>query len=143
MVKLFQPLGGLCPHCGNPVNIVEGLVYDYTLDEDGNPNMLNSESYKVAAFCKHCCEGLYVEPNDHGGYTVYPDFNAITSHISMLNSVFGDYTNLNRRSSALAVRLLESDNNPFVNDFSNDNQVRITTSEQSTIDYELEDDIPF
>jgi hypothetical protein len=45
MNSLFRNLDGRCPECNGPVNIVEGMVYDYTLDREGLPNFLNSESY--------------------------------------------------------------------------------------------------
>ena len=47
--SLFQKLNGQCPYCYGTVNIVEGMVYDYTLDKDGIPAYLNSEEYRVAA----------------------------------------------------------------------------------------------
>lgn len=106
--SLFQKLNGQCPYCHGVVNIVEGMVYDYTLDKDGIPTYLNSEEYRVAAYCKRCERCLYVAPNANGGYTVYPDNPAIPY---LLHTVYRD----NKRSSALAIKLLETEDNPFVN----------------------------
>ena len=71
--RLFQSLNGKCPYCGGKVNIVEGMVYEYTLGYSGEPNNLESESYRVAAYCKKCSKCLFVMPNESGGYTVYPE----------------------------------------------------------------------
>ena len=109
MNKLFQPLNGNCPYCGGIVNIVEGMVYDYTLDKEGLPSFLNSEQYRVAAYCTTCKKCLFVAPNNAGGYTVYPDNNAIPM---MIHSV---YTDKHHRSSALGIKLLECEDNPFTN----------------------------
>lgn len=111
MKNLFQILDGRCPYCGNIVNIVEGMVYDYTLDIHGNPYRLNSEQYKVAAYCKRCEKCLYVAPNEAGGYTVYPDNPAIPA---MLHALYNS-SDVPKRSSALGIRLLEREDNPFVN----------------------------
>lgn len=110
-MELFQELNGCCPYCGKEVNIIEGMVYDYTLDKDGNPNFLNSEEYRVAGYCKTCSRCLYVAPNNRGGYTVYPDNNAIPI---MLHNVYSSL-DIQQRTSALGIRLLESDSNPFTN----------------------------
>jgi hypothetical protein len=107
MNSLFRNLDGRCPECNGPVNIVEGMVYDYTLDREGLPNFLNSESYKVAGYCEKCKKCLFVAPNSNGGYTVYPDNPAIPDLIAN----FGNHG----RSSALGIRLLESEENPFWN----------------------------
>ena len=30
-MKLFTNLGGCCPYCGNKVNVIEGMVFEYNL----------------------------------------------------------------------------------------------------------------
>ena len=107
MSNVFRKLDGRCPTCNGPVNIVEGMVYDYTLDREGLPNFLNTESYKVAGYCEKCKKSLFVAPNNKGGYTVYPDNPAIPDLIMSL----GKYG----RSSVLGIKLLESEENPFWN----------------------------
>lgn len=111
MNKLFQPLNGACPHCNGTVNIIEGLVYDYTLDKEGLPEFMNSEEYRVAAYCKRCEKCLFVAPNSVGGYTVYPDNNAIPM---MLHQAYARDGRLGR-SSILGIKLLEKEDNPFIN----------------------------
>lgn len=111
MDELFKYLGGCCPHCDGEVNIVEGMVFDYTLDKDGNPKYLNSEEYKVAAYCKRCEKCLYVAPNGQGGYTVYPYDSAIPYMLYEANRGSDKI----KRSSLMGIKLLETDGNPFVN----------------------------
>lgn len=106
MDKLFRRINGRCPYCEGEVNIVEGMVFDYILDEDGIPKYLNSEEYKVAGYCRNCKRALYVLPNTCGGYNVYPN-DAICTSPYMLNSI--------KRVSAFGIKLLESEDNPFVN----------------------------
>lgn len=114
-MNLFQEMNGCCPHCGKEVNIVEGMVYDYTLDSDGTPKYLNSEQYKVAAYCKYCNSPLLAIPNTNGGYTVYPFDIGVMGQIKSLYEIFGVPTKT-QRSSALGIRLLETEEtNPFVN----------------------------
>lgn len=72
-MKLFVNLGGCCPYCGNKVNVIEGMVFEYNLNKSGYPEYLESEHYKVACYCKHCCIQLFALPNNNGGYTVYPN----------------------------------------------------------------------
>lgn len=107
--NMFRPYNGSCPYCGGIVNIVEGMVYDYTINRDGIPEFLHSENYRVAAYCMHCKKCLYVAPNSNGGYTVYPDDKFV---LAMFQDIYKDNT---KRSSALGIKLLESDGNPFVN----------------------------
>lgn len=73
MIALFNNLGGCCPYCGNKVNVIEGMVFEYNLDKNGCPEYLDSEHYKVTCYCKHCCKQLFALPNNNGGYTVYPN----------------------------------------------------------------------
>lgn len=114
-MELFQELNGCCPHCGREVNIVEGMVYDYTLNKDGVPNYLNSEEYRVAAYCKNCNTPLIALPNTNGGYTIYPINIGVMNQIKSLHDIFGVPTKTSR-SSALGIRLLESEEiNPFTN----------------------------
>ena len=108
MDRLFQKLDGSCPYCGGIVNIVEGLVYEYTLDKDGLPYFLNSEQYKVAAYCKHCDKCLYVLPNNAGGYTVYPDYIDINTLVRSLDK------DEHHCLSALGNKFIESEDNPFI-----------------------------
>ena len=110
MDNLFKRLNGSCPYCGNQIGIVEGMVFDYDIDYDGYPVYLNSESYRVAAYCNECNKCLFVTPNDKGGYTVYPDNPAIPP---MLYNIYKDKDF--QRSSVFGMKLLESKDNPFTN----------------------------
>lgn len=110
--KLFEKIGGFCPYCKGTINIIEGMVYCYTLDLNGSPNHLNTEDYKVAGYCERCKRSLYVIPNNTGGYTVYPDNEAIPSVIHNIYLMSNKF----QRSSLLGIKLLEKeDNNPFIN----------------------------
>ena len=105
-MNVFQPLSGNCPKCGNLVNIIEAMVYEYSLDANGDPFMLESENYKVAGFCKNCGEAMFVMPNENGGYTVYPP------DVNVARLMQRDK---HQRSSALGMKLLDKEHNPFVN----------------------------
>jgi len=107
MSNLFMHINGQCPYCNGPVNIVEGLVFDYTLDNDGYPKILNTESYKVAGYCEKCAKELLIMPNDNGGYNAYPP-------ISGVDLVFQSNIN-NKRMSIFGNRLMTSEDNPFIN----------------------------
>ena len=107
MSKLFLHGSTTCPYCNGNINIVEGLVYDYSLDSSGMPNNLHTESYKVIGYCKACSTPLIIIPNNEGGYTAYPEMAGIDLLISDVLR--------NKRSSIFGNKLLEADNNPFIN----------------------------
>lgn len=107
-MELFKPINGTCPFCNGPVNVIEGMVYDYTCDKNGYPNNLNQEQYRVTAYCKKCNKQLYAIPNNFGsGYSIYP--------VNILTSPFS-YNNSSKRISVLAETFLENcEENPFAN----------------------------
>lgn len=106
-MSLFVFLGSTCPYCNGPVNIVEGMVYEYTLDTAGTPNRLESEQYKVAGYCRACEKELIIIPNIRGGYSALP----ITSESRML---LMDKIH-SKRVSLLGNKLIEAEDNPFTN----------------------------
>jgi hypothetical protein len=107
MSKLFLQGSHTCPYCGSNISILEGLVYDYRLDSGGFPSCLHTESYRVAGFCEACNVPLQVIPNEEGGYTAYPEVEGVDL---LMASVLKD-----KRSSVFANKLLDADNNPFIN----------------------------
>ena len=109
-MELFKPINGTCPFCNGPVNVIEGMVYDYTCDKNGYPNNLNQEQYRVTAYCKKCNKQLYAIPNNFGsGYSIYP-VNILTSPFSYNNN------SSMKRISVLAETFLENcEVNPFTN----------------------------
>jgi hypothetical protein len=113
MSKLFLHGSHTCPYCGNNISIVEGLVYDYKLDSDGLPSVLNSEYFKVAGFCESCNVPLIIIPNDEGGYTAYPEIEGIDLLVKD--------TLRNKRSSVFANKLFKAEDNPFINVLECDN----------------------
>lgn len=134
MDTLYTQLNGCCPFCGNNVNIVEGMVYEYELDNNGYPNYLDAEHYKVACYCKHCNRQLYAFPNNKGGYTIYPLNPMYTIH--EFNAV------LPTRISIISNKILSSTDegiNPFIN------VIKSNLSENEEYDDKkiLEEDIPF
>lgn len=113
-MELFNKIGGCCPFCGNKVNIVEGMVYNYNLNEDGTPEYLMSEEYKIGCYCKYCCKQLYAVPNSKYGYSVYPYDPMSTSYAS-----YDDF----RKDSRFSIlgNMLIDDENPFINTTKDDN----------------------
>lgn len=103
--ELFQFLDGSCPYCRGEVGIIEGLVNEYTLGQDGIPNRILSESYKIVGYCDHCKKALLVLPNN-GRYIVYPEGVALSAM---------QYGNVETHMRAMEIELLEKkDENPFV-----------------------------
>ena len=85
-MELFTELNGRCPFCGGEINIIEGDVFEYTLDEMGIPKYLNSEEYRLTGYCKRCRRQMFPLPNGNGTYTVYPynpmpTINAYSSYV--------------------------------------------------------------
>ena len=142
MKNLFNEIGGCCPFCGNKTNVVEGAVYEYSLNEQGIPEYLDAEQYKIACYCKHCQKQLFILPNSNGGYKVYPT-----------DPLFVPYMNAEikrPRISAIGNMLMvDNKNNPFINkDDFNESCERIETYDSKSIETgtndELEsEDIPF
>lgn len=139
-MELFTELSGCCPFCGGVVNVIEGMVYDYTLDEYGYPKYLNEENYKVTGYCKRCSKQLYVLPNSMEGYTVYP---VNTMHAIMELDLMG----LNTRISVLGNKILSSNDdsiNPFVNTrTSYDEEKTILEVESVIMESSNDDVVPF
>lgn len=134
---IYKQLNGCCPFCGNNVNIVEGMVYEYELNDDGYPNHLDAEHYKVGCYCKHCNRQLYVFPNNNGGYTIYP--------LNPLNSMY-QFNNFSssKRLSIISNKILSSTDegiNPFTNVVEYNNSLEDLSHEEEK---EIEEDIiPF
>jgi hypothetical protein len=134
MSELFREANGCCPFCGGEINLIEGMVFDYTLDKDGYPNYLNEEHYRISAYCKNCCKQLFVLPNGNAGYYVYPvDINFV---IEALEAV----THSNYRLSIISDKILSSSNSDL-NPFTNIRQ-QIEEEKEDSTDL-LEEDIPF
>lgn len=105
-MQLFAFLGSTCPYCNGEVSIVEGMVYEYTLDKCGIPNSLESEQYRVAGYCKNCEKELFIIPNIRGGYSTLP----LTSESRMLLMSKIE----SKRISLLGNKLMKADDNPFI-----------------------------
>lgn len=151
MMKLFNNLGGCCPYCGNKVNVIEGMVFEYNLNKDGYPEYLDSEHYKITCYCKHCCVQLFALPNNNGGYTVYPDNPMdILMKLDSFNA---------KRISVIGNNILSSTDaqvNPFVNvraynsNFNDDNDDISEYSDFDLLETKIpirdnneDDDVPF
>ena len=114
-MDLFQFLNGRCPVCGEPVGLIEGLVYEYMLGEDGYPVKSGSQSYRAVGYCTKCNEERLVMPNADGSYTVFhPDAGSLpyllhknTSDSTVKQNIF------NLCSTTLETMHL-GDGNPFV-----------------------------
>lgn len=133
---IYKQLNGCCPFCGNTVNIIEGMVYEYELDKDGYPNHLDAEHYKVGCYCDHCKRQLYVFPNNNGGYTIYP-LNPL--HAMNQFNAFSPSTRL----SIISNKILSSTDeniNPFTNIVDYNNSLENLNYEEKEIE---EDIIPF
>lgn len=134
-MELFNEVNGCCPFCGNKVNIIEGMIFEYNLNKEGYPENLISERYKVTAYCKYCNRQLFAYPNGSSGYNVYPYDPGFI--LEKLNTIYKDSV---PRISITANKILESTSteiNPFVNvrDY-----LESAEGEKETI---LEEDIPF
>lgn len=133
MADLFRQVGGYCPYCGGKVNIIEGMVFDYTINESGYPELSNEEQYKVTAYCLNCNRQLIAFPNGMNEYSIYPQMNSRLKLI-MLNSLNKQHCSITA-NKLLAVTKLED--NPFLINAS-------YNSLNNTENKELcEEDIPF
>ena len=110
---IFREIGSTCPFCGNPVCIIEGMVYEYTLNEyNGCPDNLLSEEYKVAGYCPNCHNQVFVVP-EHGRYKVYPF--PVMDNIDKYNRILGKEDEPTRISLLGDDYMTDIDNNPFTN----------------------------
>lgn len=136
MSHLFKEIGGRCPFCDGLVNLIEGMVLDYNLDENGYPEVLNTESYRIAAYCINCAKQLTAMPNGMGGYNVYP-IN-IMDNLRMLELIgISPY----ERISVISNKILNSTDSE-VNPFTNVRQTLIDNNNESNEELS-EEDIPF
>lgn len=74
-MDMFVEFDGTCPYCGE-INITEGMRYDYSIDSDGVPNILNQEQYMTYAYCSGCGKTSIAIAESDGDtikYKVYPD----------------------------------------------------------------------
>ena len=137
-MELFTELNGRCPFCGGEINIIEGDVFEYTLDEIGFPQYLNSEEYRLTGYCKRCRRQMFPLPNSNGTYTVYPynpmpTINAYSSYVP-------------KRISIISDKVLSSTDkniNPFINvraSLENDDGENIENFEDTSL---IEEDLPF
>lgn len=111
-MELFQPLNGRCPVCGGQVGLVEGLVFDYTLDQKGFIGKSNSETYRAVGYCSNCKEERFVVPNDDGSYTVYhPDGKAVPY---LLKNTDIKRSSIFSKCSTMLETMHLGDDNPFV-----------------------------
>ena len=73
-MTLFKEVDGTCPYCGSKtINVIEGMVFNYMAD-NGVPNVLLEERYRLGGFCINCSHQLYPIPNGEGGYLFYPNY---------------------------------------------------------------------
>lgn len=137
-MELFTELNGRCPFCGGEINIIEGDVFEYTLDETGFPQYLNSEEYRLTGYCKRCKRQMFPLPNGNGTYTVYP-YNPMPA-INAYNSY------VPKRISIISDKVLSSTDeniNPFINvraSLENDDGENIKDFEDASL---IEEDLPF
>lgn len=137
-MELFTELNGRCPFCGGEINIIEGDVFEYTLDEIGFPQYLNSEEYRLTGYCKRCRRQMFPLPNGNGTYTVYP-YNPMPT-INAYNSY------VPKRISIISDKVLSSTDeniNPFINvraSLENDDGENIENFEDASL---IEEDLPF
>ena len=136
-MELFTELNGRCPFCGGEINIIEGDVFEYTLDEIGFPQYLNSEEYRLTGYCKRCKRQMFPLPNGNGTYTVYP-YNPMRT-INAYNSY------VPKRISIISDKVLSSTDeniNPFINVRASlkDDDENIENFEDASL---IEEDLPF
>ena len=136
-MELFTELNGRCPFCGGEINIIEGDVFEYTLDEIGFPQYLNSEEYRLTGYCKRCKRQMFPLPNGNGTYTVYP-YNPMPT-INAYNSY------VPKRISIISDKVLSSTDeniNPFINVRASlkDDDENIENFEDASL---IEEDLPF
>lgn len=119
-MELFQKLNGRCPVCGGQVGLIEGLVFDYVLSEEGFISDTNSETYRAVGYCSKCKDERFVIPNNDGSYTVYhPDAKAIPDLINNVLRGAGGVPGIKKTifdkcSNVLETMHLDENGNPFV-----------------------------
>ena len=135
MSSLFRQVDGRCPYCNGLVNVIEGSVLEYTLDNDGYPNKLNTENYKIAAYCKNCCRKLFALPNDGNGYNIYPiNIEFTLSELDCLDN--------SSRLSVITNKILSS-TDESINPFTNVREYNIKQLSDNNDNSLIEEDVPF
>ena len=137
-MEWFTELNGRCPFCGGEITIIEGDVFEYTLDEMGIPEYLNSEEYRLTGYCKRCRRQVFPLPNGNGTYTVYPynpmpTINAYSSYVPKRISIISDKV----------LGSTDENINPFINvraSLENDDNENIENFEDASL---IEEDLPF
>ncbi len=136
-MNMFVEFDGTCPYCGGEINITEGMRYDYSIDSDGVPNILNQEQYMTYAYCSGCGKTSIAIAESDGDtikYKVYPD--GIGQYIYDYERKH-NYSN-DSKSSLLSHLIMDKKVTPFSN---------VKLSEHQPLEYieglDKEDDVPW
>ena len=132
-MTLFKEVDGTCPYCGSKtINVIEGMVFNYMAD-NGVPNVLLEERYRLGGFCTNCSHQLYPIPNGEGGYIFYPNY---------MKNIFDNIGGLGR--TVIGGKILDSvstEVNPFTN--VREFNASMQQEEQPDEDGLISDDVPW
>lgn len=113
-MNMFIEFDGSCPYCGGEINIIENMMYNYSIDNNGVPNNLFEEKYITQAYCTQCNNSMVAVAESDGDtvkYKVYPsEIGQYIYNYERKHNCFND-----SRASVLSHLVMDKKVTPFSN----------------------------